>query len=1253
MKYFSLFLWLLLLVPQVPLRAQAHYIQARLEQVVGEQGLYQQAFYSMQRGPLGNLWFGSQNGLVQFDGYRFHTFINEPDNPNSVAGNFVRRIRFDAQGRLWIVGNDFLDIYYPDTQIFQHVPLPQISVLVGLFFLENMRLLVTDQGIARLEDDLSLTWILSSEEIGQVFSAGVQDGLFWMSSDRGIFSMTNDSFEPVLYEGLAHLAGASLYTVGHQKLLLKHSSKPMHVLNTHTGELRPAPGILNDAEVRIGTVFQDKDNYVWIGCSAGLLRLDLQTMDLVPFISDEYEDAMSWVMGMHQDDNMLMWIGCYGHGLFRYDPRVERLGHVEKNRFNSTQLTSNIVLNFVEDDDGGLYIAHANGITYMDLSTKKIWDKTEKIFSNGNQRQIFSIWLSSDDQLWGLREGSGLFRHDLDSGQTRIYDAYQKGKNTAVIYARRRANGKIWVATRTQGILIFDPQKETYSVKPRGKQPGQIPGLPVDFFEDSQKTMWVGTFGSGLFRYDEASEQFHNFNKEETDLSSDNVFCMAEDRNGRLWLGTTGGLNQMLEDGNFRTYSTREGLPNDTIYCIVFDQQGYLWASTNRGLFRLDIETDQVHILSLKDGLQDNEFNSHAGLLLGNGFLAFGGINGFNIFDPKTALTEREPPRVLLTDFVLGNKSAPVGDGQVLRRNIGYTRHIQLNYLQREFGFEFAAPSSQVPKQTRYTYILDGFDGEWQEVSAQRRFANYTNLPSGTYTMRVKAAYPFGDYGPEAVVKLTLAPPLWLSGWAFAAYISFALSLVYIYLSYQRRIKERLQRLVEKRTAQLEARNNELRAMDRVVANMNEVLHPEEVLQALTKEVQRHFPGADRVAYVLVNPATRIFRFVAISGVTGTAPPSDNVREIQRQFRRALNPVADGVYIAHNCEGTINTPLLGNRPPKSMIALDIRIEGHGEGYLTIANLSDGDAFRKTSVEALGRVRQHATSALSKARNIKDLVAAQKALIDSAHASGMAELAMEVMHNIGTQANNAKTSAQLVVESTHDLNLAPTLRRLAQVVETKTQPLDRKRIQVYLRGLADKQEQAYGSLKEEVERLDRYLQSITHDLYAQQDHTSCINSVATRVDLNEVVDEVLRSERYVMGQERIQVIRKYALKAPISAHPTQVRRIITYILGNCREAMYGADQKITVATGQVDNTCFLTISDNGRGIDAANLDHVFRPGFTTHADKRGFGLHYCANAIKEMDGTISIHSPGRGKGTVVRIEFIAYKEPTPTAMNAPS
>ena len=260
------------------------------------------------------------------------------------------------------------------------------------------------------------------------------------------------------------------------------------------------------------------------------------------------------------------------------------------------------------------------------------------------------------------------------------------------------------------------------------------------------------------------------------------------DNQNRLWVGTDNGLNLLdAETGQFTSYFERDGLSNSIIQSILENEEGDIWLSTQQGISCLHFSENQLR--SVKnfdafDGLQDNFFNDDASAKTAAGHLIFGGVNGLSIFNPKEIHTDTIAPKIAITDFRLSNLSVPIGEMEngriVLSKNISETKRLELTHRDNVVSFEFTGLHFGEPKKLRYAFQLEGFDPDWVYADASQRIAHYTNLPHEEFTFKVKAANGDGVWCEPVELHLTVNPPFWLTGWAYALYTLAAAGLFYL-----------------------------------------------------------------------------------------------------------------------------------------------------------------------------------------------------------------------------------------------------------------------------------------------------------------------------------------------------------------------------------------------------------------------------------------------------------------------------------------
>jgi anti-sigma regulatory factor (Ser/Thr protein kinase) len=237
-----------------------------------------------------------------------------------------------------------------------------------------------------------------------------------------------------------------------------------------------------------------------------------------------------------------------------------------------------------------------------------------------------------------------------------------------------------------------------------------------------------------------------------------------------LWLGTSRGLNKFeKENDKFSYYTEKHGLPNNVINGILEDKNGHLWVSTNKGLSQFDPMSETFKNFDAQDGLQSNVFGLNANCMLESGQLAFGGINGFNIFDPSDITSNAYIPDIVITDFNV------YGESVQTNRDIHELDEIRLSYEENFITIEYAALDFTNPEKNQYAYKLEGFNDDWI-YPGNNNTAVYTNLNPGSYTFKVIGSNNDGIWNEEgASLNIIILPPFWQTLW-------FRLILVLLFL---------------------------------------------------------------------------------------------------------------------------------------------------------------------------------------------------------------------------------------------------------------------------------------------------------------------------------------------------------------------------------------------------------------------------------------------------------------------------------------
>lgn len=322
-------------------------------------------------------------------------------------------------------------------------------------------------------------------------------------------------------------------------------------------------------------------------------------------------------------------------------------------------------------------------------------------------------------------------------------------------------------------------------------------------------TAWVTTYGRGLYKIKNGDILDHiDKQSKSNSIPYDLSNILQDPHNPNLiWIGSLGGGLILWDNktGLKRIFTTEDGLPNNTIYCIVPDRLGKLWMSSNKGIFRFDPVTYEVLVIEKNDGLPGNEFNRSHKFVFPDGRIAFGGIDGYVIFDPADFKQQHDtiPPPIVLTEILINNYvQRPGSKNSLISTPLNLLNKLILPYNKNYITVSFAALQFNEPQKIRYRYRLRGLNKEWTEIG-NNNTAYYTNLRPGDYVLEINATDINGNWSSSSrELSIIILPPLWLTWWAYCIYAIAAISSVVGYFRYrERRLKTQQQLLYEHREA--------------------------------------------------------------------------------------------------------------------------------------------------------------------------------------------------------------------------------------------------------------------------------------------------------------------------------------------------------------------------------------------------------------------------------------------------------------------
>ena len=768
----------------------------------------------------GFIWFGTQNGLNRFDGYKCKVFRHDPQRPDGLSGVYINALFKDRSGFIWVASDQFLDRLDPVTEVFTHYSLVEpnrngLAITISHISQDSSGFLwlSTNEGLFRLDPATRKSTRFvhdpqNSATIGDddVSSTGEdRKGTFWVAT-----SQTLDEFVRGTGKVLRHIA-TPRSGVGNQFhedrfgvfwIFYGDDGVP-GVLDRKSGQITRfqlrSNADHNRKRNRIYAMLEDRDGNMWFGSSdSGVLEFDRTHRRFISYSNhpgDGDSLADNRILTLFEDREGTIWVG-----LHEAEPNffTTRRPFFEKFTFesgNPNSLAAPLVSVLYEDPNGLLWAGSDHGVILINRKTGK-YSRFNPIVSNGPT--VHSIVEQGPNILW-LGTDRGIKRYDRNTGALKEYP-YPPGApyaciNSIVERLVLDKDGTLWGAT-WEGLCHFDPATQRFT---RFKPEDDIWGLDYHAIaRDKEGKFWLGS-EIGLHRFDPLTKRFTVYSHRPDDkhsLSANRVNSLYIDHAGSLWAGTQNGLDKFdPRTDSFSEYGEQQGMSGSVVSCVLEDRKRSLWMSTNKGISNFDPGTGVFKNYSVADGLPGDDLTGWGACFKSStGEMFFGGFSGAVAFFPDQIADDTFLPPIVLTDFRLFGNSVPLGKNSLLTRSIGHTDEVTLSHPQDPFAIEFSALSYLNAETNRYRYRLESLEAKWNEVDGNQRVASYTALPSGTYTFRVEGATSHGHWNePGVSLRIQILPPWWNTLWFRTACV--LLIALIIQQGYQFRVGQLARRL--------------------------------------------------------------------------------------------------------------------------------------------------------------------------------------------------------------------------------------------------------------------------------------------------------------------------------------------------------------------------------------------------------------------------------------------------------------------------
>jgi signal transduction histidine kinase/ligand-binding sensor domain-containing protein len=776
----------------------------------------------------GDIWVATQQGVSRFQkkkGSFKNYFFHHPDFNDNIL-NAIYGLTIDKEGNIWATSNGLWRINPSNDSVsgylYNRNDTSSVSDASNLF---NVSFDSVNNGLW-MNTDLSLNFFdIKKGEFFHHRHNPLQWSVFRLNNSKPFFANAGDYFwaydkeSELLYRFKSDL---SLFSSVH--LVFPHSISNFSVnAEGHplfSFELVPAVSFnwqqkrienLPEPDINSGINFSGITHYIyndifhnkWVCTREGVYIIRHGTNLLRSFYLGSNNSGFPNTIYSFVKQKNSLWLQIR-NGLFQYDIARQKLIHIPGYDGKITKILRNA-------GDTMLWISEKNKIVLIDFRTLHV---DTKIFLEGNP--YFAI-KDNQDHTWVGTWDKGLYEFD-ENGRIMNHFIDREGlKYNYLICGWYDRSNDLWIGLNgDRGFVKLD-------LKTRKFESGFITGnkRTAEFntitaiIKDKSGNLWLGTYGGGLYNYDNRRKEFHN-------------------------------------------YQRSDGLSGDHINSLVFDDIGNLWISTVNGIDIMDLPTKSFR--HVNEPMQQVNNDHIDNLTIGeDGTLFYSADNKILAINPRQYISAAEEAKILLSGFKIFDKE---------EHSIDLSLPVNLSFRQNFFTLEFSAIKAGPEIPAKYKYKLEGFNEEWI-YSGNRGFANFTNVPPGNYTLLLNATNVTGKWNDKPVeVRINIKPPFWKTWWFYVLSVILAGSIiVFVVISrvgqFKNRQQEQLRLIVatqekEKKSIASELHDDlgvRLSALKYFITSLKKYLSPDNAQsQAIfDKTISTIDDSVEDVRYLLIN----------------------------------------------------------------------------------------------------------------------------------------------------------------------------------------------------------------------------------------------------------------------------------------------------------------------------------------------------------------------------------------------------------------
>ncbi|WP_271769299.1 hybrid sensor histidine kinase/response regulator transcription factor [Aquimarina algiphila] len=764
----------------------------------------------------GFIWCATQNGLNRFDGNDFTPYTYRPGDSTSLNANWVRSIiQLDNEHFFLGTHGKGINQMDPYLETFSN-PLSQLK--------NKEKIVVVNKLVKDTEKNL---WISSSSgtffynherkvlkklyEYRTLDISVHNDTSLLAATPKGIFTIEKDS--TYQFPLLKNKKVTSIFRIKKDSVLAT-TDTALYLLkkikNKWYRENLPFKTTIVSNNNSRSFIFKDKADQIWVNGGKWIWKYstDLQSyerFEISSLLNLNSSDRLT-AHCMFQDHEDNYWIGT-NLGLFQL---------IQHKAFRHPILKS-----FEECLGGVREIVECNDQVWFAIPEGLyVWEK-EKIKKPRllYEKKINSMHCASNGFLYAVVNKSLEKIHLLKINTTTkaIENIFIPLPSSVCWKIVEDKNKRLWIA-EWNSIVTYDLKGQNYFEVSLTKNHEDLKLRIIDLFIDNEDNLWIGTMSEGLIKISNISNHDENKNpvyqqflydkNDPYSISSNLIQSIHQSKNGKLWIGTDGGLNCFDPLSNkFQRFLRSDEMPDDKILNITSSKNGTLWLSTiSHGVTSFEPDKEKYHTYTSRDGLYDNSMLLSSIFQNENGYIWMGSTSGLLYFHPdEVTLQSIIQPNLVWLSYTKHQSNTL----QVFRfpsKEITKQNPIKITPIDQSITYQFSTLTYKEPKKTRYRFRLEGYHKNWLPVQKSGMFT-ISNIPKGSYKLMVEA-FSIDDswHVDHPPIHIQVIPTWYQTNLAYALYVLSIVMLLFTgyFLQLRRKTalseKEYMQELSQKKT---------------------------------------------------------------------------------------------------------------------------------------------------------------------------------------------------------------------------------------------------------------------------------------------------------------------------------------------------------------------------------------------------------------------------------------------------------------------